>query len=203
MLTKQQQNQNTAENSASDEPALVLPTVPTNPLPSIAETNDEVPAAGQQTPHSSRNVLSYFSPITHRTPKSKTPIQPSEDEMHPHHHQKSTTTPYDEARWLGFFKIAPHTEPPKLRSAFKAAPASPTPTKEVVSASHGFTSPEFKFAPKRQSLELSPETQKMMLETREEAAKIPARMSVLPPVPQEEPGAKAATSQTRKIATPP
>ena len=180
----------------------MLPSAPTHPLLSV---DTEVAPADQQNtpsvanPYSSQKVLSYFSSITQRTPKSKTPIQPSEDEMHPHHRQKSTT-PYDEARWLGFFSMGPHTEPP--RAALKVAPASPSPIREVVSASHGIIPPEFNFAHKRQSLELSPGAQKIMAETREEAAKIRARMSILPPVPQVEPGAEFTGSPTRKMAKP-
>jgi hypothetical protein len=121
--------------------------------------------------------------------------------MHPHHHQKSTSKEYDEARWLGFFNMAPNTAPAKATGLSNGVAPSPTPTKEPVTATAGVSTPEFKFAYKRQSLELSPEAQKMMLETREEAAKIRARMSMLPPVPTEEPGTAPATTG-RKIAKP-
>jgi len=121
--------------------------------------------------------------------------------MHPDHHQKSTATPYDEARWLGFFNMGPKSAPPKTSGAPKIMPASPTPTKDAALPSAKLSSSEFKFAYNRQSLELSPEAQKLMSETREEAAKIRARMSMLPPTPMNEPGAESPTIG-RKIATP-
>jgi len=121
--------------------------------------------------------------------------------MHPDHHQKSTATPYDEARWLGFFNMGPVSAPPKTTGTAKIMPVSPTPPKETTLPRTSLDTPEFKFAYKRQSLELSPEAQKMMSETREEAAKIRARMSVLPPTPANEPGADGP-AMGRKIAKP-
>lgn len=198
------QNQSNAENSVNDADNVpTLPAVPANPLPSLAEADERVEAGADSasSPSTSRKSFSFLSAITQRTPKAKTPIKPTSDEMHPHHHQKSTSTPYDEARWLGFFNMAPNTAPAKSTSFSNVGAPSPTPTMEPDTAAAGVSTPEFKFGYKRQSLELSPEAQKMMLETREEAAKIRARMSILPPVPTEEPGAEPATTG-RKIAKP-
>ena len=180
-----------------------LPNAPTHPIASRAENIDKVDTTGDSaaSPSGSRNPFSFLSSVTQRTPKGKTPIKPSGDEMHPDHHQKSTATPYDEARWLGFFNMGPVSAPPKTSGTPKIMPASPTPTKEAALSSAGLGTSEFKFAYKRQSLELSPEAQKLMSETREEAAKIRARMSMLPPTPANEPGAESPTTG-RKIATP-
>lgn len=200
MLTVCNQNQNNAEQVSN------LPAAPTHPLPSLAEADDDVNNAAADptaSPSTNRNPFNFLSAITQRTPKAKLSIQPSGDEMHPHHHQKSTTTPYDEARWLGFFNMAPNTAPAKVTGPLHAPSPSPTPTpsKDVATATAGVTTPEIKFAYNRQSLELSPEAQKIMSETREEAAKIRARMSMLPPVPTEEPGIEPA-APGRKIAKP-
>lgn len=198
MLTRLKQNQCNTDASANDADQVpILPAAPTNPLPSLAEADDEV----ETTPPANRNPFNFLSAITQRTPKTKISIIPACDEMHPHHHQKSTSKEYDEARWLGFFNMGPNTAPAKATGFSSGVAPSPTPIKEPATATAGLSTPEFKFAYKRQSLELSPEAQKMMLETREEAAKIRARMSMLPPVPTEEPGSKPSPAN-RKIAKP-
>jgi hypothetical protein len=117
--------------------------------------------------------------------------------MHPQLHHQTTTTPYDEARWLGFFHMGAQTAPAKTTSVATVAPATPTPRK-TASKTKGVVSPEFKFTFKRQSsVELSPEARKMMAESREEAAKIRARMSALPPIPDTEPGEPSAPAEDK------
>jgi hypothetical protein len=160
------------------------------------------------TPKAKRGPLSFFSAITQRTPKTpkdRTSIKPTDNEMHPQLHHKSTATPYDEARWLGFFQMGPMTEPARP----KAAPghintASPTPVKfQAAPAKHlgEVVAPNFQFSFKREpSLELSPEAKQLMADSREEAAKIRAQMVAdLPSVPETDPSDAAAS---RKIAKP-
>lgn len=109
------------------------------------------------------------------TPKQTTTSIPSHDEMHPAQHHPSTAKPLDEARWLGFADMARHTEPPKQTS--RIATLQGTPTREPRTQSD-ITSPQYKFTFQREhSLELSPEAKKLMLEKREEAARIREQMT--------------------------
>lgn len=112
-----------------------------------------------------------FSPsITQRTPKHKLP-KPSFAEMHPEHQHKAST-PFDEAPWLGFFKMQPKTEPPRPKDLAlpKYVPTSPSP-KQLAPEADPFKGPNFSFTFSK-SMQLSPETKKLMEETREEAARI-------------------------------
>ncbi|KAK4982386.1 hypothetical protein LTR66_009300 [Elasticomyces elasticus] len=107
------------------------------------------------------------------TPTNGTPVKPSPEEMHPQLHRLSTAKSQDEARWLGFSNIAPHTEPSKGTSKIAVAQGTPTKAEKI---SKPFTSPDFQFTFRRQSLELSPEARQLMAEKREEAAKIREQM---------------------------
>lgn len=125
-----------------------------------------------------------------RTPKHKS-LRPSDEEMHPHRFQASTTKPLEEARWLGFSEMAPHTEPPK--GVDKWAPTAGTPTKaRIVSQPSAF---EFTF--RAQSLELSNEARMLMAEKREEAARIKEEMART-----DETNKTALDAHGRKIAHP-
>ncbi|KAJ9668246.1 hypothetical protein H2201_001676 [Coniosporium apollinis] len=149
-------------------------------LPSLCE-RDETPdpittaiPTVLKTPQTEKKHTSFFANFTTRTPKNKTPIQPSNEEMHPHHHQASTAKPLDEARWLGFLNKGAHTEP--VKGVNKIPAVDVTPSKTPDPSKNPFSSPDFKFTFRKQSLELSPAARKMMAESREEAAKVRAQM---------------------------
>jgi hypothetical protein len=165
------------------------------------------PTMATTTPKAKRGALSFFSSITQRTPKTpkdQTPIKPTGNEMHPQLHHKSTATPYDEARWLGFFQMGPITEPARPKAPGHINTASPTPVKIQAAPaknSPGFAAPNFQFEFKRQaSSELSEEAKQLMADSREEAAKIRAQMVAdLPSVPETDPSDVTAG---RKFAKP-
>ena len=115
--------------------------------------------------------------------------------MHPALHHTSTTKPLDEERCLGFLPMGPHTEPQKGNK--KGFLFEETPTKTGVAKKIKASSPEFAFSYKRQSLDLSPAARKMMADSREEAAKIKARMVV-----DKDAAVTAPSSTIRRIATP-
>ncbi|KAF2101577.1 hypothetical protein NA57DRAFT_53532 [Rhizodiscina lignyota] len=135
-------------------------------------------------PTSSKNPFSsLLGGLVPWTPKAKSSILPAPSEMHPSQHQKSTTKPLEEARWLGFMPMVPQTEPPKkcsreLTDDLAVAQATPTRATQSVKKT-SFLSPDFKFDFQHQpSVEsaLSPEARRLMEETRGEAAKIRAKM---------------------------
>ncbi|TKA65469.1 hypothetical protein B0A49_08157 [Cryomyces minteri] len=134
--------------------------------------------------------------VSQMTPKNTTPIQPDAAEMHPQHFQTSTAKPLEEARWLGFSAMGPHTEPVNGRSRIAIAQATPTKPQKT---QNPFSSPDFQFTFKRQSLELSADAQKMMAEKREEAAKMREQMIAQGEGPHGLPS--IAETIGRKIAT--
>ncbi|KAF2150991.1 hypothetical protein K461DRAFT_164728 [Myriangium duriaei CBS 260.36] len=148
------------------------------PLASVAEM-DDMPGAFPQsvspnndTPTKLAKHIADAVTGKTRTPRHRSP-RPSDEEMHPHRFQASTTKPLDEARWLGFSEMAPHTEPPK--GVDKWMPAADTPTK-----ANKNSDPQpgpFEFTFRAQSLELSSEARQMMAEKREEAARIKQEMA--------------------------
>ncbi|KAK5133149.1 hypothetical protein LTR04_004798 [Oleoguttula sp. CCFEE 6159] len=146
------------------------------------------PDISDQTPRTER--------ISQTTPKNTTPIQPDAAEMHPQHFQTSTAKPLEEARWLGFSAMGPHTEPVNGRSRIAVAQATPTKPQKT---QNPFSSPDFQFTFKRQSLELSADAQKMMAEKREEAAKMREQMIAQGEGPHGLPS--IAETIGRKIAT--
>jgi hypothetical protein len=155
-----------------------------------------------------RGPLALFSSITQRipkTPKDRTPIKPTGIEMHPQLHHKSTSTPHDEARWLGFFNMGSQTAPAKA-TAGAVRITSPTPIKVVAAPTKTLDAPpappkfEFTFARRVPSLELSAEAKQLMAESREQAEKIRAQMvAALPSVPEGDP---SEGTSGRKIAKP-
>ncbi|KAF2455985.1 hypothetical protein BDY21DRAFT_349288 [Lineolata rhizophorae] len=195
--------------NAQDDPteldASKFPVVPTH-SPSKKQANSgrksiapAVPGAfpdAPGTPTSGKKASHESRAMTTTTPKNKSPIKPSGFEMHPAHHQKSTTKPYEEARWLGFMEKGARTEP--IKGPDKTAVGQPTPTKVGVTRKidDGPPSPGFSFTFKRPSLELSSEAQKMMAETRQQAEKIHAHLA------EEEANRPAPLMAARKIATP-
>lgn len=126
------------------------------------------------------------------TPKQATPLKPSSDEMHPAQHHQSTAKPLDEARWLGFASMPPHTEPSKYSSKIATLQGTPSKTQQSV------TAPQYQFTFQREhSLELSPEAKRLMFEKREEAARIREQM-----VAEGEVREDVDVAVARKIATP-
>nr|POF15232.1 hypothetical protein CFP56_42121 [Quercus suber] len=146
-------------------------TVPTK-LPSVQE-NEDMPGAFPASPTFQETRSGWTK--TAVTPTNLAPIRPSSEEMHPQHHQQTTAKPMQEARHLGFADMGPHTAPPKHSS--KIATLQGTPTRSTVKASTNLTSPDFKFTFQREhSLELSPDAKRLMVEKREEAARIRQQM---------------------------
>jgi hypothetical protein len=97
-----------------------------------------------------------------RTPKNRNLVLSSE-EMHPAQHHASTAKPRDEARWLGFQSMDPHTAPPKStgiaagQATPSKTPAAMTPAKVKGSiASMGFPFQGFNFRVKSPVTDLSP-----------------------------------------------
>jgi len=133
------------------------------------------PSSASPSPQASLSLAtkkSYDVPVNFNdsTPKNGTPIKPDDEEMHPKQHQQSTAKPLEEARWLGFSSMAPHTEPPKHASKIAILQGTPTRTGP---SDKSMGSPKFRFTfGREQSLELSPAAKKLMNEKREEANKI-------------------------------
>lgn len=137
-------------------------------------------------------VLVNFDSVT---PTQITPMKPSDEEMHPQHHQQSTSKPLEEARWLGFSKMGPHTEPLKQVSRIGVLESTPTKAPKL---DKGEADSRFSFTFRREhSLELSQEAKKLMLEKRDEAARIREQMVAA----GEGPADKLAAAR-RKLATP-
>ncbi|KAF2860819.1 hypothetical protein K470DRAFT_195196, partial [Piedraia hortae CBS 480.64] len=91
-------------------------TVPAK-LGSLREEDEPVPGAFPDSPSpvstpSRAAALKAAKERPDVTPQSGT-IRPSDEEMHPQLHHTSTAKPLEEARYLGFARLAPHTEPPK------------------------------------------------------------------------------------------
>ncbi|KAK5173902.1 uncharacterized protein LTR77_002583 [Saxophila tyrrhenica] len=184
-----------------DAPLHTPRTVPAK-LSSLQE-NDEMPGAfpnsASPAPRRSIDESKQTTKIPMNfgatTPKHNTPIRPTAEEMHPEKHHQSTAKPMEEARWLGFANMAPHTEPPKHAS--RIATLQGTPTRSTSTRKPTADSPKIQFSFQReQSLELSPAAKKLMSEKREEAAKIREQMIAS--------GANAedAAAAGRRIATP-
>ncbi|KAM3415834.1 hypothetical protein BST61_g9340 [Cercospora zeina] len=176
-------NQNTPKRVSLSHDAHDAPTRTPRTLPaklSSVEENDGVPGAFPADSPSTATV-SYPSLPTnnarqtaHQTPTRNTEIKPEEREMHPQLHYQSTAKIRDEARHLGFLNMAPHTEPAKQKGNLAALQGTPTKVRDLEedakSSSYQFTfSRDF-------SLELSPEAKQLMLEKREEAARIRQQM---------------------------
>lgn len=152
------------------------------------------PAANNTPTRSAKRIVAAVSGQT--TPKQKTPIKPSGPEMHPQKFMMSTAKPLDEARWLGFSSMAPHTEPPKGADKISVAQGTPTRAhKPTLSFDHP---PKFDFTFSRPSLGLSPEARKLMVEKRGEAAKIKEQMLAS----QDDANPTADDVLARRMATP-
>ena len=149
-------------------------TVPAR-LPSLDE-GDEMPGVSSNSPTDSPTRPAKRVNIgLQSTPKDSAPIQPADEEMHPQKHHQTAAKPLDEARYLGFSNMVPQTVPSKKASRIATLQATPTRAQNPVQAAK---SPTFQFTFRREhSLELSPEAKKLMLEKREEAAKIREQMA--------------------------
>ena len=145
--------------------------------------NDEMPGAFPQSASPPERRTPSAAPkqgvkvpvhFDESTPKQASSLKPTSDEMHPAHHHHSTAKPLDEARWLGFANMAPHTEPPKQSSRIATLQGTPT---RVSNTQANVASPQYQFTFQREhSLELSPEAKKLMFEKRGEAARIREQM---------------------------
>ncbi|KAF2139721.1 uncharacterized protein K452DRAFT_64640 [Aplosporella prunicola CBS 121167] len=186
--------------SHTPEPSTPKPVAATPCLPTLGESEEPAdqpaPAA---TPQASNRAVTFLQSFMARTPKNQTLLKPSGEEMHPEHHHLSTAKPLDEARWLGFLNMGARTEPAKKgASKIPITQATPTKAQESTPSLKEFSTPEFKFRFRRQSLELSPEAQKLMEESRQEAIKIRAQMNANP----EESGVETNEDIQRRIAKP-
>ncbi|KAK6439816.1 hypothetical protein LTR95_003975 [Oleoguttula sp. CCFEE 5521] len=182
-----------------DAPAIRTPrTVPAR-LASVHES-DEMPGSF---PDSPSEIASPSIPTKRikvaddsgcQTPRFASPIQPTAEEMHPRLHHETTVKPREEARWLGFSKMAPATEPVRRENKLAAPDMTPSRTTVNLSASK---SPRYHLTFRReQSLELSPEAKKLMVEKRAEALKIKEQMKATGE------GAMLFDATGRKLATP-
>jgi hypothetical protein len=115
--------------------------------------------------------------------------------MHPQLHKQSTATPYDEARWLQFFKgspkMDPKTEPSKPRVALKDFPESPTPAK-VSSTAATLSAYPFTFG----GVAISPTARRELEDTKLEASNILKQMR------EQKAKLEAEQPPARKIAKP-
>ncbi|KAK6426146.1 hypothetical protein LTR95_016154 [Oleoguttula sp. CCFEE 5521] len=182
-----------------DAPAIRTPrTVPAR-LASLHES-DEMPGSFPDSPSEINSPsiptkrIKVADDCGCQTPKFASPIQLTAEEMHPQLHHETTVKPREEARWLGFSKMAPATEP--VRRENKLAAPDMTPSRTSVNP-NAFKSPDYQFTFRReQSLELSPEAKKLMVEKRAEALKIKEQMKSTGE------GASLFDATGRKVATP-
>jgi hypothetical protein len=110
-------------------------------LPAASKPN----ATATPTTLKSKSSKPLVATATSRTPKDRTPIKPTGQEMHPALHHASTAKVLDEARWLGFQSLDAHTAPPK---AMGRGQATPSKTPVTAAAGHGAnvdSSPDFRF----------------------------------------------------------
>lgn len=106
----------------------------------------KTPSVVTATPKASKIPL-LTSDTPARTPKNRTPIKPTGEEMHPAYHHASTAKVLDEARWLGFQALDAHTAPPKAMGIGigQATPTKIQPPKASEQANDNTTSPGFRF----------------------------------------------------------
>ncbi|KAF2476995.1 uncharacterized protein BDR25DRAFT_276635 [Lindgomyces ingoldianus] len=145
---------------------------PQKPVVDKPQLGSQLPQPlSRATPLKSKSSRSFLSPFTTRTPKNRTPIKPSGDEMHPAHHHQSTAKILDEARWLGFQALGAHTAPPKASEGLgisQATPSkSPVPT-STVKPSTSVASPEFRFRFRSPITGLTPKSSRILKEAQEE-----------------------------------
>lgn len=94
------------------------------------------------TPLNKKTSQAHITHSVTKTPSDYTLIVPDSREMHPVHHHATTAGEYDEARWLGFQSIAPHTA---LRKGTARSPSTPTKTPQPARGAQNEISPEFSF----------------------------------------------------------
>ncbi|KAH9828888.1 hypothetical protein Tdes44962_MAKER02316 [Teratosphaeria destructans] len=180
--------------SLSHELAAAPRTVPAKLA--LLQESDEMPGSFPQSPSGTpTRAAKRVNRGVEETPKATTPIEPSDEEMHPQAHHQTTHKPLEEARHLGFTNMAPHTAPPKQASRIATLQKTPTRSRDVI---EDVKSPSFQFTFRREhSLELSPEAKRLMNEKREEAARIREQM-----VASGEGTNDGIEVTARKIATP-
>jgi hypothetical protein len=138
---------------------------PANPVAHLSNT-----ATPLKTKSSMSSLLAGF---TARTPKNRTPMKPSGQEMHPALHHASTAKVLDEARWLGFQALGAHTAPPKASASALLGAATPTKTTPAPASAAkliSLASPEFKFRFKSPVAGLSPASNRILRDGEEEDA---------------------------------
>ena len=157
----------------ADEPAAVSRQAPLKPA--IIEEDEESSVIvtprhkGADVDISTEGHTANDTHTSQRTPDNKIPLTPSGVEMHPHHYHASTTNPLDEARWLGFWRKGPRTEPMKKTTTLFAIDDTPS---KVPEPKIRYLKPELRPTYNRQSPELSPAAREIMEESRTEVAKI-------------------------------
>ncbi|KAK1012837.1 hypothetical protein LTS01_000648 [Friedmanniomyces endolithicus] len=148
-----------------------------NKLESLSEHDDEMPGAFPNSPPADGTPTRAAKRINtglEATPRERTPIKPSDSEMHPQKHHGTTVKPMQEARHLGFSNMGAFTEPPKQTSRIATLHGTPT---RAPNPAHDTNDATYQFTFRReQSLELSPEAKRLMMEKREEAARIREQM---------------------------
>ncbi|TKA76239.1 hypothetical protein B0A55_06380 [Friedmanniomyces simplex] len=183
-----------------DAPGRTPRTAP-NKLESLSEHDDEMPGAFPASPPADATPTRAAKRINtglQATPKNVTPIKPSESEMHPQKHHGTTAKPMQEARHLNFSNMGAYTEPPKQTSRIATLQGTPT---RVPNPAHDVKEPTYQFTFRREhSLELSPEAKRLMVEKREEAARIREHMMASEESKKQESEMEAA--EARKMAMP-
>ncbi|TKA30886.1 hypothetical protein B0A54_14494 [Friedmanniomyces endolithicus] len=148
-----------------------------NKLESLSEHDDEMPGAFPNSPPADGTPTRAAKRINtglEATPRERTPIKPSDSEMHPQKHHGTTVKPMQEARHLGFSNMGAFTEPPKQTSRIATLHGTPT---RAPNPAHDTNDATYQFTFRREhSLELSPEAKRLMMEKREEAARIREQM---------------------------
>ncbi len=163
--------------SLSHEVTGRTPRTAPNKLESLSEHDDEMPGAFPNSPPADGTPTRAAKRINtglEATPRERTPIKPSDSEMHPQKHHGTTAKPLQEVRHLGFSNMGAFTEPPKQTSRIATLQGTPTrlpnPAQDIKGATYQFT---FR---REHSLELSPEAKRLMVEKREEALRIREQM---------------------------
>jgi len=163
--------------SLSHETTGRTPRTAPNKLESLSEHDDEMPGAFPNSPPADGTPTRAAKRINtglEATPWERTPIKPSDSEMHPQKDHGTTGKPLQEFRHLGFSNMGAFTEPPKQTSRIATMQGTPT---RLPNPAQGIKSAAYQFTFRREhSLELSPEAKRLMVEKREEAARIREHM---------------------------
>ncbi|ORY12541.1 hypothetical protein BCR34DRAFT_536864 [Clohesyomyces aquaticus] len=201
----------TAESERSPErerlPSVVESDELVSPIPHDGSAENHGPTSHlpqpttAATPLKTKSSMSFLNPFTTRTPKNRTPIKPSGDEMHPAHHHPSTAAKLDEARWLGFQALGSYTAPPKASDGLGLGQVTPSKSQLPTSTSKPSVanpSPNFRFRFRSPISGLTPKSSRILREIHDEDAVAGGRAIF----GADEFSAPADISPERKVAVP-